>query len=167
MTPVQLVLTTVVLHASICMIAISNLMKCPQFDQTNIRNTHVFFLHWFRFYPNARFQPLLKTFVIQICLKITEKLLNFMKNAWYVLSWEHEKHWNMGKSSNFGLGIHRKVVEFFYQTHDWSYISTWGKRLSVWQLCPHWWNCKLSQWQLAVPPVPVGKYHIYVTWYII
>ena len=35
---------------------------------------------------------------------------------------------NMGKLSNFGLDIHRKVVEFFYQTHDWSYISTWSKR---------------------------------------
>ena len=34
----------------------------------------------------------MKTFVIQICLKISEKSLNFMKNAWYVLSWEHEKH---------------------------------------------------------------------------
>ena len=28
-----------------------------------------------------------------------------------------------------------------------------NKRLSNWQHCHHWWHCKLSFWQLTVPPV--------------
>ena len=32
-------------------------------------------------------------------------------------------------------------------------LSTENKRSSSWQLCHHWWHCKLSLWQLTVPPV--------------
>ena len=32
-------------------------------------------------------------------------------------------------------------------------LYTENKRLSIWQLCHHWWHHKLSQWQLMVPPV--------------
>ena len=31
--------------------------------------------------------------------------------------------------------------------------NTENKRLSIWQLCRHWWHRKLSLWQLTVPPV--------------
>ena len=39
-----------------------------------------------------------------------------------------------------------------YLIHD-NNDNTENKRLSIWQLCHYWWHCKLSFWQLAVPPV--------------
>ena len=51
------------------------------------------------------------------------------------------------------LGNHHTLDS---QTMPW---NTQNKRSSIWQLCCHWWHCKLSEWQLTMPQVTTKLSH--------